>query len=358
MEATPRARRRAARASTACLVLAAMLAAAGPARALAQSEPLPAPQSEPRPAPSATTAATAATDQPDEALEAPATLRVARPATVNGQSITSEDIANQARLLREERGDLPLEDLLRLARRQIAEQILMAGEAERRGVTLPDRELDDYWERRGGSVPDYAALAEETGTSVERQKTLARRAALAELYLLHRIGVRMDLARQIPPEPLLVRLVTITPAQLRDAFATNRALLDMPAHVTLDVYPCPDLAAGESICAALAAGERPPGPPPLDRVVPMPGLAERYMPEMVEYLSTSAPGSCRVDVGPDGGAVLVIRSHEPARPARFEAVQERLRQMLQRELIGEARQHLVASLAEEASCWPRDLLVP
>jgi hypothetical protein len=193
---------------------------------------------------------------------------------------------------------------------------------------------------------------------VERQKALARRAALAELYLLHRIGMRMDLARQIPPEPLLVRLVTITPSQLRSAFATNRDLLDVPAHVTLHVYPCPDLEAGESICAALAAGETPPGDAPLERLVPMTALDQSFPEETARFLREAPPGSCRVDAGEGGAVVMVIRSHEPAQPARFEEVQDRLRLMLQRELIEEARQHLVASLAEEASCWPRDLLVP
>jgi hypothetical protein len=289
---------------------------------------------------------------------AAAELRVARPATVNGESITSEDIANQARLLNEERPGMPLDELLRLSRRQIAEQILLAGDATRRGVELTERDVDDYWERRRGAAPDYGALAAETGTSVERQKALARRAALAELYLLHRIGLRMDFARQVPPEPLLVRLVTITPSQLRDAFATNKELLDVPEHVRVDVYACPDAEAGEALCEALAAGDPPDGVEPLERVVPVTGLERNFPAATAAFLREAPAGSCRVDVGAQGGFVLVIRGHEAARPARFDEVQERLRLMLQRELIEEARQHLVAALEEEASCWPRDLFSP
>jgi hypothetical protein len=277
---------------------------------------------------------------------------------VNGESITSEDIANQARLLREERPDLPIEALLRAARRRIADQILLAGDAQRRGVTLPDRELDEYWKLRRGQVPDYAAMARETGTSVERQKTLARRAALANLYLMHRIGMRMDLSRLIPPEPLLVRMVTITPAQLRNAFDTNRELFDVPEHVVLDLYPCADMAAGEAICAALAAGDASGAPEPVERFLPVQDLERRFPPETAAFLRDAPPAACHVDIGDEGGVVLRIRSHEAARPARFEDVQERLQQMLQSELIEDARLHLVASLAEEASCWPRDLFGP
>ena len=126
------------------------------------------------------------------------------------------------------------------ARRAIAEEILLAGEAARLGIELAQRHVDDYWERRLGTVPDYAALAAATGSSVERQRELARRAALAETYLLHKAGLRTEQARRVPPDPQLTRHVALTPLQLREAFAQNRDLLATPERIVLDLFACSD----------------------------------------------------------------------------------------------------------------------
>jgi hypothetical protein len=292
------------------------------------------------------------------ALAAPAGaqgVRTEKPAIVNGESITAEDIGSYARLLGEERSELSPADALHLARRSVAEEILLAAETARLGVVLDDRTVDEYWERRRGIVPDYEALARQAGTKVERQRTLARRAAQAELYLLHRTGMRNELSRAIPPDPLLVRLVTITPSQLREAFASNRRFFDVPDTVECDVYPCTDDAAAQAALAALMGGQPVTGVQAIHRSYPVPALPELFTEDLAAFLREGTVGQSRAFIVSDGTLVVQIAARHPGRAAGFAESQEKLRTMLLNELLTEARRHLVTDLAQHATYYPPEL---
>jgi hypothetical protein len=282
-------------------------------------------------------------------------VKLERPAIVNGEAITAEDVDGYARLLGEERKELTPAQARQLARRSVAEEILLAAELARLGVALDDRLVDEYWERRRGSVPDYDALAAQAGTSVERQRTLARRAAQAELYLLHRVGLRTEFARVIAPDPLMVRLVTITPSQLRQAFTTNHALFDEPDRVDCDVYTCVDQAEASAVLDALVPGSAPPVLAPLRRTYPMPSLRELFPEDVATFLAEAATGTARTIVAREGTLVVQVTGRQSGRPATFAESQERLRRLLQNELLGEARKSLVVDLAQHATYWPPDL---
>src|SRR6187399_1630973 len=97
-------------------------------------------------------AATPVTDAPSPAPTAPtAPMRVTgRPATVNGQAITSDDVLLQLRLLGLDSQRLEPGVRDHIARRAVAEEMLLAGEAKRLAVDMPDRDVDAWWERRAG----------------------------------------------------------------------------------------------------------------------------------------------------------------------------------------------------------------
>src|SRR5262249_48620564 len=139
----------------------------------------------------------------------------------------------------------------------VAEEMLLAGEATRLQVELSDRDVDDWWERRAGEPPDWDKIAAATGMTVPRQRELARRPALADLYVLHQCGPRGAQVRKVPPDPILERVVTVTPSQLREAFAQNHTLFDQPESVTCDLYIAPDGAARDAAATALDAGQAP-----------------------------------------------------------------------------------------------------
>ncbi len=281
--------------------------------------------------------------------------KVERPAIVNGEAITAEDVAGYARLLMDERPEVDPAMARQLARRSIAEEILLATELERLGVKLDERVVDEYWERRRGSKPDYDALATQTGTSAERQRTLARRAALAELYLMHRVGMRTEYVRLIAPDPLMVRLVTVTPSQLREAFAANRAYFDMPDTVDCDVYTCTDQAGARTVLASLEPG----GPPslivPLHRSYAMPSLRGLFPEDVATFLTDAPSGTTRIIEATEGTLVVQVTGRQSGRPTTFAESQERLRRLLQNELLAEARRNLIVDLAQHATFWPTDL---
>ncbi|HTE06084.1 MAG TPA: hypothetical protein VK824_07805, partial [Planctomycetota bacterium] len=292
----------------------------------------------------------------DTASQEGAPGRQDRPAIVNGEAITAEDVASYGQLLGEERRELSPAQLRQLARRSVAEEILLAAELVRLGVTLDDRSVDEYWQRRRGTAPDYEALAKQAGTTAERQRTLARRAAAAELYLLHRVGLRTELARAIPPDPLLVRLVTITPSQLREAFASNHRLFDVPDNVSCDVYSCADAAAAQAVTDALARGGGAALPvAPLHRTYPVPQLPSLFPEDVVRFMMESTSGTARTIPTPQGLLVVVVTGRQSGRPAGFVESQDKLKHVLQNELLGEARKSLVVDLAQHATFWPTDL---
>ncbi|HZM00307.1 MAG TPA: hypothetical protein VFD43_08655 [Planctomycetota bacterium] len=282
-------------------------------------------------------------------------LRVDRPATVNGEAITSDEIVTEALRMAQDRPGADPVALQRRARALIAGQILLAAEARRLGVTLPDRDLDGYWERATGRVPDYEALAAEAGVSVDRQKELMRRVALADLYLRHRIGLRGDYGRWIAPDPRLVRLVTVTPSQMRETFREMRPLLDRPERVLCDLYPCADEAAALTTEQVLAAGGVPPGQPPAKREVPLDDVDPEMPPELAAFLREGTVGSMTRSPADQGVLLVVITGRAPAQQAEFETAQENLRLMMMRDRMELARLELIEALSRQATYWPRDL---
>ncbi|HEX5010160.1 MAG TPA: hypothetical protein VFY71_07150 [Planctomycetota bacterium] len=333
------------RASRAAVLL--LLAVAAAARA--QDTPTPAPGPTPAPLP------TDSAPQPPLPADLPPPLvALTRPAMVNSSAITAADVALQKKLLGRDLQQLEPAAREQVARRNVAEEILLAQEATRLGVTLTDREVDSWWKDRIGEVPDYASLAASTGTSEERQRDLARRAALADIYLLHRCGLRGEQAGRVPPDPLLVRVVTITPSQLREAFAQNHELFDRPEIVDCDVWTLPDEPALQAAQAALEAGGRPDAEV-LQRALPLPDVRRVFPPDVADWLGSSPAGEHRAL---DTHTLVLITGREESVPARFTDVQQRLRNMLMGELLHEARQHLVDGLREHATYWPPDLFNP
>jgi hypothetical protein len=274
-----------------------------------------------------------------------------RPATVNHVAITDADVLLQLRL---QGSRLPAGDAAQAehaARRAAAEEVLLAGEALRLGVELTEREVDAWWEDRADEPPDYAAMAAATGSTIERQKELTRRAALAELYLLHRCGLRGEQGQRVAPDPVLVRTTTITPGQLREAFSRNRALFDHSATVTCEVWLLPDALARAAAEAELAAGGRP-GPEPVARKVPLPEAARVFPEDVAQWLGTAEAGQWRAL---DERTLLRVAERDAARPATFSDVQEPLRGLLMQDRLTKARQHLVDQLRGRAMFWPEDL---
>ena len=297
-------------------------------------------------------------EQPASGAAKPANpdeVRVDRPATVNGEAITTDEIIGEAQHLAEDNPGADTVQLQRTARALIAGQILLAAEAKRLGVTLPERDLDEYWERTAGRVPDYKALAEQAGISVERQTDRARRTALADLYLRHRIGLRGDYGRWIPPDPRLVRLVTLTPSQMREAFQENKALLDRPERVVCNLYPVADATAADEAQTIIAAGGTPPGKPPARRELPLDALDPAMPPELATFLREGAIGATMTAPAEQGVLVVSIIGREPAEAARFETSQETLRVMLMRDRMEKARRELIEQLRKQATYWPADL---
>jgi hypothetical protein len=288
---------------------------------------------------------------PSDPATPPAARLMNRPATVNHVAITDADVLLQLRLLGSR---LPAGDAAQAehaARRAAAEEVLLAGEALRLGVELTDREVDAWWEDRADEPPDYAAMAAATGSTIERQKELTRRAALAELYLLHRCGLRGEQGQRVAPDPVLVRTTTITPGQLREAYGRNRALFDRPETVTCEVWLLPDALARAAAEAELATGNRP-GPEPVAREVPLPETRRVFPEDVALWLDTAQAGQWRAL---DERSLLRVAGREAARPASFAQVQEPLRGLLLQDRLTKARQHLVDQLRGRAMFWPEDL---
>ena len=317
--------------------------------------PAPAPSPEnppPAPAPDAATPASGARPTPNPSSDS---VRVDRPATVNGEAITADEIIDEALHLGEDFPGAETGQLQFMARALIAGQILLAAEARRLGVTLPERELDEYWERSSGRVPDYEKLAQQAGISVERQMERARRTALADLYLRHRVGLRGDYGRWIPPDPRLVRLVTVTPSQMREAFQTRRAELDRPERVVCNLYQYDDAIAAEEARQIIAADGTPPGKPPARRELPVDSLDPSMPPELATFLREGEIGATTTAPADKGVLVVSITGREPAEAASFDTSQEALRLILLRERMEMARRELIDALRRQATYWPADL---
>jgi hypothetical protein len=287
---------------------------------------------------------------------APATsIRVTgRPATVNNQAITSDDVLLQVRLLglENQRLDPGVRD--HIARRAVAEEMLLAGEARRLEVEMPDRDVDAWWERRSGEAPDWDKQAEATGLTVARQRELARRAAMADLYVMHKCGLRGDQAHKVPPDPVLERVVTITPSQLREAFTQNHELFDRPEGITCHLYVAGDASARDVTASALDAGTTP-LVAPLTRTIALPDTERIFGKDVAAWLATAQPGQHRIL---DEQTLVAVGERVPPKPATFAESQEALHNALLDQLLKQARAHLVDALRGQATYWPGDLFSP
>lgn len=281
--------------------------------------------------------------------------------SVNGQAITSADLTHYLTLRAGSDAKLDPE-MIQPMRRQIAEQILQASEAERLGIDLSDVDVENYWEQYLGTKPDFESLALEAGSTADRQRALARRSVLAEIFLYHKVGIWAEYGALIKPDPVLEKLVDVTPGELRGLFREQRGQFDQPASVSYTFYPCESAARAETVRQDLLAGQ------PTEGLAY--GTAESALPEvpqvfafseeLVSFLQTGVPGQISkvFETGlsdQDRAIIFTIDSRQPARSAEFREVQEDLRRYLQLNRLDLARRQLVSDLRARAVFWPRDL---
>lgn len=282
-------------------------------------------------------------------------------ASVNGEPITTSDVAFHAWM----RAGAALKDLdpttfIEL-RNQLAEQVLMATEAQRLGVTISEAYIAEFWETYHEAEPDYAALAQAAGTTEDRARELVRRSVLADLYLYHVVGIWAEFGHQIRPDPLLAHAVEVIPRELRDLFQRERQFFDRPATVTYDYYACPDEATAAGVAEALGAGLVPTQVRPAQETAPLDVVPQvfSFSPALVTYLQSAAPGTVSQVFDADvGWVVFVVQSRAEARPAEFAEVQEELRRRMRLARLEQARQQLVADLERVAVYLPQDLFGP
>ncbi len=285
-------------------------------------------------------------------------------ATVNGEAITMGDVRLRMEVLKATMvpdETVTEEELALRARRELAEEILLAAEATRLGLILSDLEVKDYWAARLGHEPDFETSAQAAGTTVPRQIELARRAALSKLYIDHRSGLASRYTGRVPPDPVLVRLVNVTPGQLREAFTSQRDYYVLPELVHFDVFLCRDTETAREVAGTLRKGESPTSTRMESDTAAVPALDELFTPQAAEFLRTASGGdiSDPVEVVGNGRllGVLVFRlgRREPGRPATWEEVQNEIRFRVQRSRLEEARAYLVRGLIYSALYGPDDL---
>ncbi len=282
-------------------------------------------------------------------------------ASVNSEAITSTDLINSLRL-QNQPGAAVDPTMSHLLRRQIAEQILLSGEAERLGIVLSDLDVENYWEQYLDAVPDFAALAAEAGTTEDRQRELARRSVLSEIFLYHRVGIWAEFGAYIKPDPVLEKLVDVTPGELRTLFKQERSRFDQPASVSYTFYPCESGEQADEVRLNLLAGQPIEGIVPGRETAPVPEIPRifAFSAELVTFLETGHEGEISTVFetalgGEQRAVVFAIDSREPASPADFRAVQEELRRFLQLNRLDVARKQLVGDLQDKAVFWPKDL---
>lgn len=280
-------------------------------------------------------------------------------ATVNGTAITVTDVAMRMAELRRSMNlqDVPESQLAVEARRMLAEEILLAAEAVRRGLTMNERQVTDYWTRKLGERPDFDEIALRTGTTAQRQKELARRAALAETFVELRTQPGLQQGGPVAPDPALVRLLTITPKELRDEFRSNRERYDLPDRIVVVANVARNPVAAEQVRGDKLAG-RPPsaGVRTLREMHPISKIDQAFSPEMAAFLKSAGPGELSQVFTLDDGAVFFeLEERLPASEADFAEVQAMLRQQLEMTRRREARGILVRELTMEAAYWPPEV---
>jgi len=281
--------------------------------------------------------------------------------SVNGQAITSADLTHYLTLRTGIGAELDPE-MIQPMRRQIAEQILQASEAERLGIDLSDVDVENYWEQYLGAAPDFESLALEAGSTADRQRALARRSVLAEIFLYHKVGIWAEYGALIKPDPVLEKLVDVTPGELRDLFREQREQFEQPASVSYTFYPCESATQAETIRQGLLTGQPTEGLAYGTAESPLPEVPQvfAFSDELVSFLQTGVPGQVSkvFETGLDNqdrAIIFTIESRQPARSADFREVQEDLRRYLQVNRLDQARRQLVSDLQARAVFWPRDL---
>lgn len=287
------------------------------------------------------------------ALSAPAQNGIKVVATVNGESITDAEVGQRVSLT----GRELTEETWAAARRELAEDILLANEARRLGILLNDVQVRAYWEGLLGVDPDFAASARVAGTTEMRQIDLARRGALAGIYMLHRVGMRGEFGDRIGPDPFLARMVVVTPRDLRDLYRAQGDELGRPAAVAFELYTCASEAVADAVRRGLESGLAPTTLEPRRAIARLSDLALRAPAVALDFLRTAPPGAVS-PAWPEGEGFLVAhvvdRDRGQDAPA-FQDVQEELERRLRQQRLAAARDVLVRRLLLEAAWWPSEL---
>jgi hypothetical protein len=278
--------------------------------------------------------------------------------SVNGEPITAADLEFHAWLrVGASARQLDARSVATL-RRQLAEQVLMATEADRLGVTITEAYVSEFWASYQDAPPDYAQLAQLAGVTEERSRWLVKRSVLADIYLYHRVGIWAEHGHLIKPDPVFAHAVEVTPKELRDLFREEREYFDIPATVTYDFYPCPDQATAEGVTEALSVGLAPSAVRPGQETAPLEMVPEvfAFSLDLVRFLESAAPGSVSQAYDAEvGWVVFVIEGRDPGRPAEFAEVQEELRRRMRMSRLEIAREQLLRDLVRQSVYWPRDL---
>lgn len=281
-------------------------------------------------------------------------------ATVNGMAITREDLLHRIELLQvmfPATRQSTQEELARRARKEIAEEILFAEKAGLLGVTLDEWQVREYWTRLAGEAPDFAAEAKRLGTTEKQQINLARRTALAKLYVVHRAGLSSELADRIPPDPLLQRLVAITPRQIKEEFKNNSERYSKPSQMECTLVICPDEEIAQRAASALANDTPLPPEVHVERAIFLdPELEQQFPPNLIEILRESKIGTVTSVQSLEAGAlVLRIDGRRAEQEANFSDAQHEIRTGLELQRLAVARSTLVRTLIHRAVFEPSDL---
>jgi hypothetical protein len=283
--------------------------------------------------------------------------------SVNGKAITLVDLAHFVSLRSGGGGAIDPAMILPI-RRQIAEQILQASEAERLGIELSDVDVENFWEEYLGTLPDFELLAQEAGSTTDRQRALARRTVLAEIFLYHKVGIWAEFGAYIKPDPVLKQLVDVTPGELRQLFKDEREQFEQPASVAYTFYPCENAAQADTVRQTLVMGQ------PIEEITPgqervqVPEIPRvfAFSSELVSFLQTGVKGEISkvFEIGLEQdeqqrALIFTIDDRRPASSPDFREVQEDIRRYLQLSRLDLARRQLVNDLQARAVFWPQDL---
>lgn len=280
-------------------------------------------------------------------------------ANLNGQAITSGDIAFYARELTGQPGpyDAALE---RHIRRTLAEHLLLAGEAERLGLKLTEYQINEFY---GDLFGHEATFDEHADITVKRQKDLVKKLIEQKIYEYHRVGAWDVFGHIIPPDPILQRQTSVTPEMMRKYFSDHRQEYDRPATVVYTVWPCrPEDA--EAVRATLLDGGTPEQTRPVREEVAEANLAKVFVDAqpLLEFLRAANSGDVSetwVSDTPRGPLPLCVRLDErrPATSGDFAKEQAGLKAEIERNLREDARRQMVESLLRDSRSvwWPGDL---